>query len=207
MATKTAPAAAADTQIHIERLGRETINVPIVGTTPLIVHNWDEKARAMLPGGSDSSKKGRAKRVHPTAEEAFEASRYRMPDGTDGFPATAFKSAMIGAARFFDGITMTALRPMIFVHGYGSTQLVPITGDPVMREDVVRIGMGTANLRHRAMFVDWSTTLTITYLPSLLSVETVIALVDAAGMGGVGEWRPSSPKSSTGTFGQFAIEE
>ena len=69
----------------------------------------------------------------------------------------------------------------------------------------MRIGMGTANLRHRAMFPEWKAILPITFLPSHVSRETVLALVDAAGMGGVGEWRPSAPKSSTGTFGQFTL--
>ena len=32
------------------------------------------------------------------------------------------------------------------------------------------------------------------------------ALVDAAGIGGVGEWRPTSPKSATGSYGTFRVD-
>ena len=39
----------------------------------------------------------------------------------------------------------------------------------------------------------------------MIDEASVIALVDAAGMGGVGEWRPSAPKSATGSYGQFRV--
>lgn len=194
-------------EVHIERIRRETVHVPIIGRTPLIVHNWDAKMRSALPGGENAAKKGRKKMDHPTAQEAYEASKYLLPDGTEAFPAVAFKSAMADAYHLFDGLRKVHLKQSIFVKGIGPNQLVPILGESVIREDVVRIGMGTANLRHRAMYPEWRMLLEIEFLPSKLTRESVFALVDAAGMGGVGEWRPSAPKSSTGTYGQFQIDE
>jgi hypothetical protein len=38
----------------------------------------------------------------------------------------------------------------------------------------------------------------------MLSAESVIAIVDAAGLGGVGEWRPS--KAKTGLYGTFEVD-
>ncbi len=206
-ATQTNGAAQAPVEVHIERLQRQTIHVPIEGITPLIVHAWDPKMRAALPGGENSSKKGRKKMEHPTAEEAYEASRYRCPDGTDGFPGAGFKAAIVDSYYLFDGLVKKQLKTLIFVGGVGPEQLVPIVGEPQMREDVVRIGMGTANLRHRAMYPEWSAVLPITFLPSQISHQSVLALVDAAGLGGIGEWRPSAPKSTTGTYGQFRLTE
>lgn len=196
-----------DSAIHIERLNRPTMYVPIRGVSPLIVHRWSQKAMDMLPGGKNSAKKGRKKAEYPTAEEAYQATRYRLPDGTDGFPSVGFQAAMCGSYHLFDGLKLKHLKTMLLVEGVGPGQLVPIEGTPQMREDVVRIGMGTSNLRHRAMYPEWSAVLPVTYLASHLSQETVLGLVDAAGMSGVGEWRPSAPRSATGTYGRFVIDE
>ena len=46
--------------------------------------------------------------------------------------------------------------------------------------------------------------LLIEFVPSVLSVDSVVSLVDAAGIGGVGEWRPTAPKRN-GDYGRFAV--
>ena len=76
-----------------------------------------------------------------------------------------------------------------------------------MREDTVRVGMGTADLRYRAQYFPWSVDLVIEYPPSQISIESIVALVDAGGIGGVGEWRPSSPKGATGSYGTWSVAE
>ena len=68
---------------------------------------------------------------------------------------------------------------------------------------MVRVGMGTADIRFRAMFPDWDATLTIRYFPSILTEDSVLALIDASGAGGIGEWRPS--KAKTGLFGTYEV--
>jgi len=35
---------------------------------------------------------------------------------------------------------------------------------------------------------------------------SILALADAAGVGGIGEWRPTSPKSATGSYGTFEVD-
>lgn len=71
-----------------------------------------------------------------------------------------------------------------------------------MREDVVRVGMGT-DLRYRPEFPEWSTVLRVVYVTSALERASVLSLIDAAGMGvGVGEWRPERK----GDFGTFQID-
>ena len=60
-----------------------------------------------------------------------------------------------------------------------------------------------AALRYRAEFTEWSTTLTITYIKSMLDRNSVLSLLDAGGMGvGVGEWRPQR----NGDYGTYAID-
>lgn len=183
---------------------RNTLVVEVEGLTPLIVHRFDEKAKkTMLDAQVKTTAKTKRPPQDPQAE--YEASRYRLADGGDGMPAVAFKAAIIGAARLFEGLTMVALKQSVFVMGDGSEQLVRINAEPRMREDVVRVGMGTANLRYRAEYWPWTAHLVIGYVESMISADSVLTLVNAAGLGGVGEWRPSAPKSSTGSYGTFAV--
>lgn len=194
-----------DETISLQRLARDELTIRIKGTAPLIMHRFDEKTRKQM---LETQKKTiRTARAAKDPDANYQASIYRLPDGRPGMPAVAFKAATIGAARNFDKriVNMTMLKNALFFTGQGPEQLVLIDGEPVMREDVVRVGMSkTADLRYRAMFVDWTAELTVIYLPTRLERATVVALVDAGGMGGVGEWRPS--KSDTGSYGTYEVQ-
>lgn len=190
--------------ILLKRIERETVAIEIVGTAPLIVRRFDEKAKQMMLEAQQTKTRARKEPKDPVAQ--FEASKYKLPDGRDGFPAVGFKAAIVGAARLFEGISMVQVKQLIRVIGEGPEQLVPLVSpDPIMREDPVRVGMGTADLRYRAQYFPWSVTLQITYIPSQISTESVAALTDAGGIGGVGEWRPSSPKGATGSYGTWEV--
>lgn len=192
--------------IQIAKIGTETIEVPIVGTMPLIVHNFSEKSKRQMLDAQQGRKNPKQVR-DPQAE--YEAAFYRTKDGY-GFPVTAFKAATVGAARFYGkDVSMTTLRQFIFMHGLISENdpqaLVPIAGEPRMREDIVRLGgpSRSADLRYRPEFPEWSTTLLVTYVTSSLSRESVLSLIDAGGLGiGIGEWRPEK----RGEFGTYQID-
>lgn len=195
--------------LQIDKIGVETLSVPIVGTAPLIVHNWSDKAKRQMLDKMQGKKKVTTVR---DPESDYQASMYRTANenGEDGhgFPVLGFKAATIGAARYYDkSVTMTMLKQCLFFRGVMTKadpqQLVQIIGEPEMREDVVRISMGGTDLRYRAMYVDWSTTLTVTYVPSALSRSSVLSLIDAGGLGiGVGEWRPQR----SGEYGTYRID-
>lgn len=190
--------------VVIDPIRAETIDVPIVGTAPLIVHRFGEKQkRAMLD--SMQGRKSPKEAKDPAAE--YEAAFYYTSDGEYGFPVLAFKSATIGAARFYGkSVTMTALKQFLFVIGQPGTDgtfLVPIEGSPVMREDVVRVGRGGSDLRYRPMFPEWRTTVRFSYVPAVLTRNSLLSLIDAGGMGvGVGEWRPEKD----GLFGTYRVD-
>lgn len=192
--------------IHIDKIASETIRVPIAGTMPLIVHNFSEKSKRQMLDAQQGRKSPKQVR-DPQAE--FEAAFYRTKDGY-GFPVTAFKAATVGAARFYGkDVRMTELRQFLFMHGEISENdpqaLVPIVGEPRMREDVVRLGgpSRSADLRYRPEFPEWSTELVVTYVTSSLSRSSVLSLIDAGGLGiGVGEWRPEK----RGEFGTYRID-
>jgi hypothetical protein len=194
----TTPNAAA---IQVTRIGTETINVPIIGTASLIVHRWSEKAKAQMLATQQGQKA--VKKIR-NPQEDYESSLYRTDTGY-GFPLLAFKQATVGAARFFDkSVTMKLIQQAIFMTGVPSADrselLTPITGEPKMREDMVRVGMGGTDLRYRGEFLDWSAVLCITYVTSTISRDSVLSLVDAGGQFvGVGEWRPDR-KGQNGTY-------
>jgi hypothetical protein len=193
-------------QIFINKIASETLAIPIVGTMPLIVHNFSEKSKRQM---LDAQQGRKAPKVARDPKAEYEAAFYRTKDGY-GFPVTAFKAATTGAARFYGkDVSMTSLRQFMFFHGQLSDNdpqsLIEIVGEPRMREDVVRLGgpSRSADLRYRPEFPEWSAILTVTYVNSSLARESVLSLVDAGGMGiGVGEWRPEK----RGEFGTYRVD-
>lgn len=199
--------------VQLNKIDAETLHVPILGTAPLIVHNFSEKSKRQMLEAQQGKKKVKEVR-DPRAE--YEAAFYRIADedgGPDryGFPVTAFKAATTGAARFYDkSVTMTALRQFMFMRGVitkaDPQMLVEIAGEPEMREDVVRLGgpSRSADLRYRPVFNEWSTVLTVTYVKSSIDRNSILSLIDAGGMGiGVGEWRPEK----RGEFGTYMVDQ
>jgi hypothetical protein len=192
-------------QIAIDKIKSETISVPIVGTSPLIVHRFSEKEKRKMLDNMQGRKSPKENK-DPHAE--YEAAFYRLK-GQDGygFPILAFKAATIGAARFYDkSVSMTALKQFLFFSGQPGEDgmgMAVIEGEPEMREDVVRVNRGGADLRYRPIFHEWTTSLTVTYVMSALTRMSVLSLIDAGGLGvGVGEWRAEKG----GDFGAYMID-
>lgn len=188
----------------IDKIAAETLLVPIRGTSPLVVHRFSEKAKRMMLDNMRGQKTPKEPK-DPQAE--YEAAFYRLKSGEPGFPALGFKAATVGGARFYGKqISMTALRQLIFFTGEPGEDghfYVQIVGEPTMREDVVRVGMGGTDLRYRPQFAEWSATLTVTYVKSMITRGSVLSLIDAGGLGvGVGEWRPERK----GDFGTYEID-
>lgn len=193
----------------IEELRAETLRIPIRGTAPLIMHAWSEKAKRMMLDGFQGKRKLKEPK---NPEQEYEAAFYRMDDGRYGFPALAFKAAAVEAAGFYGrDVTKVGLRRQLFFTGdYSKTanqQLVPIMGDPAMREDTVRLsgrGGSTASLVYRPEFLEWTTELTVTFVKTVIARDSVLSVIGAGGLGvGVGEWRPEK----SGNFGTYEIDQ
>lgn len=193
--------------VHISRIEAETISVPIIGTAPLIVHRFSEKAKRQML----DAMQGRKSPKEPKDPEAeYIAASYRFKDSGDegpfGFPVIGFKAATIGGARFYSQLTMTGLKQCLFFRGEVGTDgqmLARINGIPHMREDVVRVNRGGTDLRYRPEYSEWATSLEVIYVRSMLTRDSVLSLIDAGGLGvGVGEWRPERG----GDFGTYQID-
>lgn len=195
-------------KINIAAIGSKTIHIPIVGTSPLIVHRFSEKAKKQMLDAQQGVKTPKEPR---DPQKEYEDAHYYLKDGRCGVPATAFKGAMVSGARFFGkDVSMVLVKQTIFVHGEtgkpGHGQLVAIEGESYMVEDVVRINNGkSTDLRYRPYFDEWRAIVPVTYVEASFTQDSVVSLLDAAGLGvGIGEWRPGK---SGGPYGQFRIDE
>ena len=178
-----------------------TTEIKVVGDSGLISHKWSEKAKAMML--AKQKKEATQGKAAKDPEADFLESLYVIEGAAVvehdpelgviatgakyGFPSVAFKAAAVGACRYVDGLKMTEVRGAFHIQG----EFVEIDGVPVMREDMVRVGMGTADIRYRGEFDPWSATLPIQYNTRAISIEQIYNLFNIAGFGvGVGEWRP-----------------
>ena len=212
-------ATATETVIAIPQLSRSLLEVPIQSISPLIVHQFGQKARTMIREAESAGgrKKTREPRTDEKRQAEFEASVYLSEEGWHGIPCGGFRKAMIRAGKL-SGVAMTDLRQMFFVKGDGveadtGMELIklldakgkPFTWDknpPQMREDYVRVQGGTS-LRYRAMYENWQAVACIEFDPKVVTPESLSALVERAGFSvGQCEWRPEKD----GEFGRFEIQ-
>jgi len=195
------------TVLDISRPDIETLRIPIIGLTPLLVHQWSEKAKRQMLHAQQGVKKIKDLR-DPEAE--FAASLYRAGEDRYGVPAVAFKAATVSAARLYGKtVRMTELRQLLRFPGriYPTCNqaLFLLEGDePKLQEDMVTVGISGTDLRYRGVFTNWSTVLDVQYVKSAITRDSVLSLTTAAGLTvGVCEWRPEK----NGDFGTFEIDQ
>lgn len=187
--------------VKLKPINTRQMRCVIKGTSPLIQHKWSEKALIMMrEKGSGKKTKDREAR-NPEAES--EAATYRDSSGNYAIPVLALKSAIISAAHKDIGIEKTLVRKALFIKSNPDMMLPMQCSEPVTREDSVRVGQGSADLRYRPQFDDWSVEFTVEIDADLLQPADVVNLIDRAGFGvGIGEWRPEKG----GEYGRFQVE-
>lgn len=172
------------------------MELTLIGDSALICHAWGIKAKRMMLGKQMGEAKLAKEPKDPNAD--FLESLYPYPGGGYGHPAVAFKSAAVDACSHIDGVTKVEARGAFHLDG----DLVKIIGTPTMREDMVKIGPGTADIRYRGEFKEWSCKIRLRYNQNVLSLEQIANLFNTAGFAiGVGEWRPER----NGSFGMFHV--
>lgn len=183
--------------VELPPLNIQTMEITLIGDTPLITHRWSEKAKKSML--DKQMKKAKSVKEAKDPEQDFRESLYVLEDGTFGFPAIGFKAAAVTACTSIGGITKVAARQAFHVRG----EYVVIRGsEPTMREDMVRIAMGTADIRYRGQFDPWWTVLTLDYNHNVFSAEQIMNMLNTAGFAvGVGEWRPEKD----GSYGRFHV--
>lgn len=194
MSTKTTTVSE---NVQIAPMQVRTLELRLVGDSPLVCHAWSDKARQMML--DRQMKKSKQAKEAKDPEACYQASLYRMETGAFGFPASAFKSAAVDACSHVEGITKVEARGAFHVVG----DMLEIEGAPQMRTDMVRVGMGTADIRFRGEFPAWAALVKVRYNSSVLSAEQIVHLFNVAGFAiGVGEHRPQKD----GSWGMFHVE-
>lgn len=197
VAEPTPKAAPVGKPIVLPRLDVRTIRITLVGDAPLICHAWSEKAKKeMLAKQMGEATAGREPK---DPDREYRESLYPLAGGGYGFPAVAFKNAAVTACTSLGkSITKVAARQALHVNG----EYVKIVGAPTPRQDMVKVGMGTADIRFRGEFREWSCVLEVRYNARVLTEEQVVNLFNVAGFAvGVGEWRPERD----GQYGLFHV--
>ena len=216
--------------ITIKPIEKVSAEITIVGETPLIVHAWSEKAKKEMLDAQQGKAKGKKKEYkNPVAD--FIRSMYwlngmpEIPEGATeeecevifnkaiekgakfGFPAVAIKKAAVSAA-YRQGITKdkVSANGSFWLMGVDDPEFVEIETEepPVMREDMVKIGMGTADIRYRGEFKNWKCRCKVSYLKDgVFSLENIISMINLGGFScGLGEWRTEKG----GISGAFRVQ-
>jgi hypothetical protein len=206
--------------LEIRPIEIQKVNLRIVGDTPLIMHAWSEKAKRMMLDAQMGLAKGKKKEPKNPVED-FIRSMYWLTDMPEdmteeafneaisngarfGFPVTAFKQAAISAAyRMGWAKDKVSLRGAFFIDSDENGMIEIHSDAPKMREDMVKVGMGTADIRYRGEFANWYADMTISYnMNGNYSLENIMNIINAGGyICGVGEWRPEKD----GQYGQFHV--
>ena len=206
--------------IEIRPIEVKRAAVRIVGDTPLIMHAWSEKAKREMLEKQMKTAKAKAKDAKNPIEDFIRSMYWKTPMPTemsqDGFekailegaqfcfPVTAIKQAAISAAfRMGWAKDKMSMRGAFFIDG-DDNQMVEIHSDaPVMREDMVKVGMGTADIRYRGEFRNWYADLVVSYNANgMYSLEQIVNIINAGGYAcGIGEWRPERD----GQYGMFHV--
>lgn len=183
--------------IELPKLEIRIMDIKIVGDSPLICHAWSHKAKQEML--DKQMKKAKQAKTAKDPQRDYEESLYPHPEGGYGFPAVAFKAAAVDACSHVANITKVEARGSFHILG----EMVKIDGKPEPREDMVRVGMGTADIRYRGEFKKWSANLRVRYNSSVITPEQIMNLFNTAGFAiGVGEWRPQRD----GSYGMFHVQ-
>lgn len=206
--------------IEIKPIEIKKTTIRIVGDTPLIMHAWSEKAKREILDKQMKKTKSSAREAKNPVEDFIRSMYWLTPmpeemsqDGFEeaiekgarfGFPVTGFKQAAISAAyRMGWAKDKVSMRGAFFIDG-DENQMLEIHSDtPVIREDMVKVGMGTADIRFRGEFRNWYADLTISYNANgQYTLEQIVNIINAGGyVCGVGEWRPERD----GQYGMFHV--
>lgn len=224
-------AKAKKTLVKIKPVELASFPLTIIGTAPLIVHNWSEKAKKQLidtyTGNDDITEKKEPKdpmaefigslywlEGKPTREEikmdAELAFNMAVRNGARfGFPISGVKKAANTAAYHQKWVpNRSALRATYFLRCEDAFLAEIKTPDgrpavPDVREDMVKIGQGSPDIRYRGWFPEWRMDFYFEYNEGgQFSPSELVTCIEAGGvLTGIGEWRPERD----GNFGTYKV--
>jgi hypothetical protein len=206
-----------ETMIELKPIKIGQFKIELEGLTPLIVHAWSEKAKKEIL--DKQMKKAKAGREARDPVRDFIDSLYWLTPKPAEITEEGFESALKAGARF--GFPSVAFKAAALSGGYRAkmipnkvsaagafhidAEFAELQGVPAMREDMVKLGgpARVSDIRFRAEFREWSTSLLIKYNESEISPEQIVNLFQIGGFAvGVGEWR----LEKNGQYGSFQVK-
>jgi hypothetical protein len=183
--------------IELPKFDLRRMKIKLVGDSSVICNNWSANNRRQML--EKQMKQPQEAKAAKNPEQEYQASLYKLPNGRHGFPTTGVKAAAVDACSHVNNITKVEARGAFHIDG----DFVVLIGTPQMREDMVRLPRGGADIHYRGEFYPWSVDLTIRYNNSVLSAAQIVHLFKVAGFAiGIGDWRPQKD----GSHGMFHVE-
>lgn len=187
---------------NLKEMNLKRMTFTLESTSPLIQHKWSEKAKKQLRDKGQKTATTKNREARNPEKEAHDATHFTA-DGKYGIPLMAFKASMIGAAHKDIGLEKTLLRKSVFFECSDPEMVVEIeTPEPIIREDMVRVGAGSADIRYRPEFRKWKAKISCVFDNDLIAAEDILNLANRAGFGiGLLEWRPEKG----GDYGRYKV--
>jgi hypothetical protein len=194
-----------DAVVEIVEFKESRIVFHLLGTTPLLMNRFAEKAKQqLLMGGRKKNTAELAVNLKhdPVAEYRAACYRNRDADRPALFhaPSTWFHQAIAAAAIDVPGVAKAKIERLVNV----TSPQIDLFGTQKLRFDMVRSAdMGkTPDVRSRPCFEEWACKVEMSFAPSFIKVKDLTTLMAWAGqIIGVGDWR----RQKGGPFGSFKI--
>jgi hypothetical protein len=180
----------------------QTVTFRVQGISPLLMNS--AAAFTLADDG-----KAKTRRSIPPPEVEAEAGAYRLEDGALGFPAAAFKKAVVSAAKGRK-VGKLGLPGIVLASVFETTELLPLVDpdtDKPLSDYVIDIrgarpqAQGMVR-RARPRIDAWACDVTFEYDEELIAKDLVRDLLERAGRNvGVGNFRPEK----TGRYGRFEV--
>lgn len=189
--------------ITIKPIEVKTMDLKLVGTTPMLQEKMSEKIREQLKNLVTG--KGKEKNKNRDLELEVKEKIHKDSRGNIGFPASGFKKAMVEAAPYLDGMDKKKAKGSFFIIGNLEGDLVGIK----YKKQTINKAVGRDSGINRAPreiwrpeFKDWNCILNIKYNSMQITPEAIVELAKLAGFHiGVGSWNPQHG----GSFGTFTV--
>lgn len=188
-------------EVQALKLKLMSVKVGSIEGSTLIVHKLDNETVSRTITNREIGKTEKKKLRN--FDEEYEKCFHYTSDKEYGYPASGFMNAILFASVASDIPKTQIKRAMRLLGDVYKIEYKKLN----RRVDVARrSGMNAApDTRHRPEFIDWKCTLVVQYDENQISPDQIINLINQAGFSaGVGDWRPSSPKSA-GNHGMFKV--
>jgi len=201
--------------LQITAPNMRTLEFDLIGTAPLMIAKFSEKAKAAMRAKHEAGSAGKKGKLREARDfhADFMGARHISAEGWDGIPASAFRAASISACRLV-GFKMTLAKLSVFIlaDGLDKTEGSPLVriigGEPERSEMMTRNATGVVDIRCRPLWREWAVKLRVQSDADQFSDADVANLLSRVGAQvGIGEGRPDSKSSAGLGYGTFRLAQ